>query len=80
MQCKGQENSKNKLKALKYIVLANYIGFSVAAPIFGGVLIGKFLDEKFNTRFIFTIIFVVLGIAGAFTNFYVLTIKKPWKR
>jgi ATP synthase protein I len=71
---------KERLNYLKYIALVNYIGFSIAAPIVGGILIGRYLDERFNTRFIFLIIFIVLGVISGFRNLFLLTIKKPGRK
>lgn len=71
---------KDRSGFLKYLALVNYIGFSIAAPVVGGVLIGRYLDEKFGTRFIFLIIFIVLGVASGFRNLFVLTTKKPGRK
>lgn len=66
---------KNNKSFLKYIVLINYIGFSIAAPIIGGVMLGKYLDDLYGTRFIFLLVFTVLGVFTGFRNLYVITKK-----
>lgn len=45
------------------------VGWNLAVPIFGGVLLGYFLDKWFGTGYIFTIGLLVLGI---FVGFYML--------
>ncbi len=51
------------------------VGWNLAVPIFGGVLLGFVLDRVFGTAYIFTIGLLVFGI---FIGFYNLmrTIKK----
>ena len=38
--------------------------------ILGCTFVGKFLDSKLNTAPIFTLIFLVLGVGGAFVGVY----------
>lgn len=45
------------------------VGWNLAVPIFGGVLLGYFLDKWLGTGYIFTIGLLVLGI---FVGFYML--------
>tara|TARA_B100000989_G_scaffold290515_1_gene263773 strand:+ start:3680 stop:3958 length:279 start_codon:yes stop_codon:yes gene_type:complete len=63
---------------------ANFsIGFKIAtdfvASIFVGALIGLGFDKLLSTKPIFFLIFLILGIAGAFLNIY-RTILKLEKR
>ena len=46
---------------------ATSLGWDLALPIFGGVLLGHLLDRWLDTRYIFTLGLLVLGI---FTGFY----------
>lgn len=45
-------------------------------PIFGGVLLGAFLDRFFKTGGIFLIIFVLVGVGTSFRNLYMLSIRQ----
>lgn len=47
---------------------ATSAGWDLALPIFGGVLLGYLLDRLLNTRYIFTLGFLVLGIAAGYYN------------
>ncbi|QIB28222.1 AtpZ/AtpI family protein [Caloranaerobacter azorensis] len=47
----------------------------MAIPILGGVYLGKFLDDKLNTGFIFLAIFSVLGIITSFISLFKITTK-----
>ncbi|MFC2026665.1 AtpZ/AtpI family protein [Chloroflexota bacterium] len=62
--------------ALRFIGVGWYVGFSIL----GGVLAGLWLDGKFNTKPLFVIIGLVLGIAiavyGAYRMFSFFTDKK----
>jgi len=71
---------KSGSSLLKYIALINYVGFSVAAPIIGGVMLGKYLDDLYNNRFIFLLIFTVLGVLTGFRNLYVFTFKNGTRK
>jgi len=50
------------------------LGFQLAAVILIFLFAGIWLDGKFGTKFIFTLVFTVLGFFGGFYNFY-LTVK-----
>ncbi len=52
--------------ALRFIGLGWYVGLSIL----GGVLGGLWLDSKLNTRPVFVIIGLLLGILVAFYGFY----------
>ena len=62
--------------ALRFIGVGWYVGFSIL----GGVLAGLWLDGKFNTKPLFVIIGLVLGIVvavyGAYKMFSFFTDKK----
>lgn len=44
--------------------LLSTIPFLMAAPPIAGLLIGRYLDKKFNVQPLFTIIFLLLGFAA----------------
>ncbi len=47
---------------------ATSLGWDLALPIFGGVLIGHLLDQLLSTRYVFTLALLILGIATGFYN------------
>lgn len=47
---------------------ATSLGWDLALPIFGGVLIGYVLDRALGTKYVFTLVLLVLGIAIGFYN------------
>jgi len=49
---------------------ATALGWTLALPIFAGVLIGYLLDRSFGTNYVFTLGFLVLGIATGFYNVF----------
>jgi len=69
----GNKSSKSILQNL---ALISQVGIMMLIPIFGGVLLGAFLDRQFNTRGIFLIIFVILGVGTSFRNLYMLSVQK----
>jgi ATP synthase protein I len=54
---------------------ASSIGIAMVLAIFGCLLLGVYLDKKFDTGNVFTFLLLVIGIAAGFRNIYVL-IKK----
>jgi predicted F0F1-ATPase subunit len=44
------------------------LGWDLALPIFGGVLLGHLLDRQLDTRYVFTLGLLVLGIGIGFYN------------
>ncbi len=46
------------------------VGFYIAACIVGGILGGLWLDHKFNTKPIFLIVGLILGLVAAFWGVY----------
>lgn len=47
---------------------ATSLGWDLALPIFGGVLVGYLLDRALSTMYVFTLGFLLLGIATGFYN------------
>ena len=50
--------------------LLSQLSIMMLVSIFGCFFIGKFIDNKLNTDPIFMLIFLVLGIGGAFMSVY----------
>lgn len=69
-------NKKSNKSILQNLALISQVGIMMLVPIFGGVLLGAFLDRFFKTSGIFLIIFVLLGVGSSFRNLYVLSMQK----
>lgn len=69
-------NKKSNKSILQNLALISQVGIMMLVPIFGGVLLGAFLDRFFKTQGIFLIIFVLLGVGSSFRNLYVLSMQK----
>ena len=50
--------------------LLSQLSIMMLVSIFGCFFIGKFIDTKLNTRPSFMLIFLILGIGGAFMSVY----------
>lgn len=50
--------------------LLTQIGLMIVISILGCMFIGRFIDSKLNTSPIFLLIFILLGIGGAFMSVY----------
>jgi ATP synthase protein I len=66
-----QEIKKNAMQ----MAFASSIGIAMVLAIFGCLWFGSYLDRKFESGHIFSIVFLFIGIAAGFRNIYVL-IKK----
>ena len=66
---------KNKIKKNNDLGLFLKAGVELISPIIVGVFIGLFLDNYFNTKPLFLIIFLILGFGGGISNIY-KTVKR----
>ena len=57
------------------MAFASTLGIAMVIGIIGCLLIGVYLDKKFDSGNVFKAIFLVIGISAGFRNIYVL-IKK----
>ncbi|MCK9268569.1 MAG: AtpZ/AtpI family protein [Alkaliphilus sp.] len=57
-------------KGLENFALITQVGMSMVIPILLGVYIGKKLDDWLNKSPLFLLIFIVIGVAAAFTNLF----------
>ena len=64
------EKSKNRFKVLYALSLAWQMGFLIAVPIAGFILLGLFLDNLFFSLPLFVIIGAILGISLTFYELY----------
>lgn len=64
-------NKKSKSAQIaQALSLLSQLGIMMVVCIFGCFFIGKYIDNKLNTEPIFMLIFLVLGIGGAFMSVY----------
>ncbi len=54
------------------MAFASSIGIAMILAIFGCLLIGVYLDRKLDSGHVFTVIFLLIGIAAGFRNLYTL--------
>jgi len=62
------QRGKGPQKMLIQFAYASSAGIAMVLAIFGCLYLGRYLDHKFGTGLIFTIVFLLLGIAGGFRN------------
>lgn len=63
---------RNKKELFRSLAMVSSMGISAALAIALGVWFGLFLDRTFNTHPWFFYIFLMIGIAAAFKNIYVI--------
>lgn len=54
------------------MAFASSIGIAMVIAIFGCLLLGVYLDRKFDSGNVFTLLLLVIGIGAGFRNLYVL--------
>lgn len=71
----NEEKEKKVKSAQSNFLLAKYInvGYYLLAPLLLGVFAGFMLDRFLKTKPIFTLIFILLGVAGTFYNLFKIT-------
>ncbi len=78
--CECDFMAGSKFKMYENLVFLTQIGISMVIPILGGLLIGKFIDEKVGTNSIFMLSFIVLGVVVAFMNVYKMVMRDYRKK
>lgn len=63
-------NNRKYMEIANLLSLISQIGLMILIPIIGCTFIGKFLDSKLGTEPIFMLVFLLLGIGGAFMGVY----------
>ncbi len=64
-------DSETKKLAIQ-MAYASSIGIAMVLAIFGCLIFGSYLDKKFDSGHVFTIVFLMIGITAGFRNIYVL--------
>ncbi|MCT4592766.1 MAG: AtpZ/AtpI family protein [Anaeromicrobium sp.] len=64
-----------KREIFKNLTLVSQLGIIMVVTIGGCLYIGKYLDGFMGTRYIFMLIFIILGVISAFLNIYKLIMK-----
>lgn len=67
---------KNQNAILKNLALLSQVGIMMLVPIFGGVLLGSWLDNKLGTGHILLIVCLILGVGASFRNLYMLSVRQ----
>ncbi len=61
---------------IKSLSLVTQLGITMITPILLCTLLGVYIDEKVNKSPLFTIIFILLGVAATFRNLFYYTEKQ----
>ncbi|MFH1154818.1 MAG: AtpZ/AtpI family protein [Pseudomonadota bacterium] len=69
---------KETSKTIRELAYYSSLGLSVALSIFIGLFVGVWIDGKFGTSPIWTLVFLGLGIAAGFRNL-AMAVKKSRK-
>jgi len=56
----------------KLVAEATTLGWNMVIPIVGGVLLGRYLDDRFDKEFTWTLSLLLMGVAVAFNNLYAM--------
>jgi len=67
------EDKKQLFKSLGFL---SSIGISLVASILIGLAMGYYLDQWLDTRPMFTLIMLLIGIISGFRNVYILTTRE----
>jgi len=59
----------------RLVAEATTLGWNLMVPIVGGVLLGRYLDDKFGNEFTWTLSLLLMGVAVAFNNLYAMYVE-----
>ncbi len=65
----NREQQQKRTSLAAHISLSS-LGWELVLPMFVGVLIGYQLDQYFNVKFIFSLVFLLSGIGVGYYNLY----------
>lgn len=69
-------SNKGNFKMYENLAYLSQLGFMMATPIIGCLLLGIFLDNKLHTGYWMMFLFTILGVTASFRNLYMFTMKK----
>jgi len=64
------QKNQNKKKLIYALSLGTQLGFLIALPLISFLILGLFLDKKFNTFPFFLILGIIFGIMNVFIETY----------
>ena len=67
---KKEEDSKQRRELMRGLSTLSQVGFTIVACVLIGILLGRFLDNLFNTSPWLIIIFTLLGVLAAFKSIF----------
>jgi len=70
---------KKDFKMYENLSLISQIGIMMVIPIIGGLWLGNFLDEKFNTSPLFLLSLIAIGAISSFYNLYRFAVTRSDK-
>jgi ATP synthase protein I len=56
----------------RLVAQATTLGWNMVIPIVGGALLGRYLDDRFDKEFTWTLSLLLMGVAVAFNNLYAM--------
>ncbi len=57
------------------VAQATTLGWNLMVPIVGGVLLGRYLDDRLGKEFTWTLSLLLMGVAVAFNNLYAMYVE-----
>lgn len=69
---KGNIQRKKRTETADYSILAHYssVGFSIIVPVIIGTFLGVYLDQRFGTKPVLTIVLIFFGTVLGFYNLF----------
>ena len=70
-----QQPEKGPQEFWALVAQASMLGWNLIVPIVGGVLLRRYLDDKFGNEFTWTLSLLLGGVAVAFNNLYAMYVE-----
>jgi predicted F0F1-ATPase subunit len=74
-QTKPRKEEKQSESFWALVAQATTLGWNLVVPIVGGVLLGRYLDDRFDKDFTWTLTLLLMGVAVAFNSLYGMYIE-----
>ena len=71
----AQEPEESHAGFLQLVAQVTSLGWNMVVPIVGGVLLGRYLDDRFDNEYTWTLSLLLLGVFVAFNNLYAIVVE-----
>ena len=70
-----EQAGEDRSSIFHLLAQATTLSWNLVVPVVGGVLLGRYLDDRFGYEFTWTLSLLALGVLVAFNNLYAMYVE-----